>query len=420
MQTPAGIITTANQLPSGSRNGSRNQFATACLALPAVLALATTGCKSGSSMGNSWWAFGMGGPDPAALAEAPPFEGDLTKPSATATPYPTTSTPESYALAAGDTPAASQPPPAAGSLAKTTQPPVTYGTTPPPAAATPAQPPMTPAAPGATAVAANSPEPGMGPQVGPYQTIPATGSPAATAATPSPATFGNRTEADPLLPQPSSRFASQPSPGGLAGAPPAAPPAGSRFSSVASQRVAEAPAAGSYAGGGSRFSSPPAATAPVAPMLPDRNVTPAISESRYGQAPGSAFSAGGPAEQTPPAGGFPRGPAQPAEFPGASQFPGATADEPIAPAGSPQLPAPPPSSRRRDPGYRPGGTSSYRAAEPVYAERGAPAAPSGPPPLSANDVKPASFETQLSPAGLQPQALPAGIPAVSGPPSTSP
>ena len=105
MQTPAGMTTTANQARLRSWSGSGCRFA-ACLALPVVLTLATAGCKSGSSMGNSWWAFGMGGPDPATLADAPPFEGDITKPSATATPYPTTATPESYALAAGDAPAA--------------------------------------------------------------------------------------------------------------------------------------------------------------------------------------------------------------------------------------------------------------------------------------------------------------------------
>ena len=36
-----------------------------------VLIACGTGCKSGTSMGTSWGSFGMGGPDPATLAEAP-------------------------------------------------------------------------------------------------------------------------------------------------------------------------------------------------------------------------------------------------------------------------------------------------------------------------------------------------------------
>ncbi|MEC7709238.1 MAG: hypothetical protein VX902_00535, partial [Planctomycetota bacterium] len=67
-----------------------------------VLIVCGTGCKSGASMGTSWGSFGMGGPDPATLAEAPAFEGDTTKPSANAQPYPTTSTPDSYVLQATD------------------------------------------------------------------------------------------------------------------------------------------------------------------------------------------------------------------------------------------------------------------------------------------------------------------------------
>jgi len=415
MQTPAGMTTTANQARLRSWSGSGCRFA-ACLALPVVLTLATAGCKSGSSMGNSWWAFGMGGPDPATLADAPPFEGDITKPSATATPYPTTATPESYALAAGDAPAAGQLPPATGTVAKTAQPPVTYGMTPPPAAAVPAQPTMTPPA-GPSTIAASTPETGVAPQVGPYQTIPSVASSAATATAPPPAGPAQLEESAPMLPQPSSRFGSPSTPSGLAGA---APAAGSRYAAVADQRVAEAPAAAGYSGGGSRFSSPPAVTAPVAPMLPDRpDVAPTVSQSRYGRTSGSAFTGGEPSEPPGAGSGFSGGAAQPAAFPRGSELPEAIPSEPVAPSRSPRLPAPPPSSRRRDPGYRPGGTSSYRTTEPIYAGRGATANPAASQSFAPADVSPASFEAQINAAGVSPQALPGELPAGTGP-ATSP
>jgi len=415
MQKPAGITTNKPQLPQGFRKSTGCQL-TRCLVLPALLAVFATGCKSGSSMGNSWWSFGMGGPDAATLAEAPPFEGDLTKPSANATPYPTTSTPESYAIAGGETPAVGQQPAAVGALAQTPQSPVTYGTTPSPAVP-PAQPTMTPQGAGANAIAANSPEAGVGPQVGPYQTIPSTASPAAAATPPPLNGMADRSASEQVLATPSSRFGSPSAQQGLAGSSQIAPPSRSRFSSVADQRVAEASAAGSYSG--SRFSSPPAVAAPVAPMLPDRSETAAaVSQSRYGESGSSAFAGGGlsapaNASQEPVADA-----SQPAGFPAASSFPGASADTPIAPSESPQLPAPPPSSRRRDPGYRPFGTSSYRAAEPIYADRGQRAAPLETQPITPGGVKPASFDAQqaIPAAGLPPQA----IPSISGPPATSP
>ncbi len=420
MQTPAGITTNKTQLPQSLRNSSGGQL-TRCLVLPAVLVVLATGCKSGSSMGNSWWSFGMGGPDAASLAEAPPFEGDLTKPSANATPYPTTSTPESYAITGGKTPAAGQQPAAAGALAQTSQPPVTYGTTPPPAAP-PTQPAMTPRGAGANAIAANSPEAGVGPQVGPYQTIPSTVSSAPAATTPPLNGMADRTASEQVLP-PSSRFGSPTAQQGLADSSQIPPPARSRFSSVADQRVAEAPAAGNYSGG-SRFSSPRAVAAPVAPMLPERGETAAaaaaVSQSRYGEAGSSAFAGSGLSASSSASREPVSDPSQPAGFPAASPFPGESSDTPIASPESPQLPAPPPSSRRRDPGYRPFGTSSYRAAEPIYAERGTGATPLETQPITPGGVKPASFDAQQAmPSVGLPQAMPA-VPSISGPPVTSP
>ena len=415
MQTPVGITMTKPQLPHGSRNRS-GCFLGRCLILPAALAILATGCKTGSSMGNSWWSFGMGGPDAAALADAPPFEGDLTKPSSTATPYPTTSTPESYAIAGGGAPAIGQPPAAAGTLAQSSQPPVTYGAT-PTAAVPSAQPAMTPPESGANAIAASSPEAAVGPQVGPYQTIPAA-SPAPVA-TPPLNGMAEQTASETALSS-SSRFGSPPAQQGLAGSSQMTPPARSRFSSVADQRVAEAPAAGTYSGG-SRFSSPPAAAAAVAPMLPERGETAAAaSQSRYGQAGSSAFAAGGPSASPDSSRGPVTDPSQPAGFPAASPFPEGVTDTPIASPVSPQLPAPPPSSRRSDPGYRPGGTSSYRAAEPIYADRGIGPAPLDTLPITPGDVQPASFDArQTIPGAGLPPAMPTP-PSISGPPATSP
>ena len=415
MQTPAGITMTKPQLPYCFRNRF-GCLLNRCLVLPAVLAVLATGCKTGSSMSNSWWSFGMGGPDAATLAEAPPFEGDLTKPSATATPYPTTSTPESYAIAGDEAPAIGQPPTAAGTLAQTPQPPVTYGATPPPAAPS-AQPAMTPPESGANAIAANSPEAGVGPQVGPYQTIPSA-SPAPVA-TPPLNGMAEQAAAEQAL-SPSIRFGSPPVQQGLAGSSQMTPPANSRFSSVADQRVAAAPAAGAY-GGGSRFSSPPAVAAAVAPMLPERGeAAGTASQSRYGEAGNSAFGGGGPSASSNASLGSVADPSQPAGFPAASRFPEGGTDTPIAPSESPQLPAPPPSSRRRDPGYRPGGTSSYRAAEPIYADRGLSATPLDTLPITPSGVKPASFDArQTTPGAGLPPAMPSP-PGIIGLPATSP
>ena len=99
----------------------------------AVALAATSGCKSGSwGAKPSWWTLGgTGGTDPAKLAAAPSFSDDVTKPSATAKPYPTTSTPDGYVLANATTDAAAGP-------AATSPAPITYGSTPPPAAAGPA------------------------------------------------------------------------------------------------------------------------------------------------------------------------------------------------------------------------------------------------------------------------------------------
>ena len=138
----------------------------------ALCVLAAGGCKSGMSTSKpSWWTLGGQGGDASKLASAPPFgdaasgkEADVAKPSSLASPYPTTSTPDGYALnnAPAAQVAAAQPTqyPSTDNVA-----PITYGQPQPvaasvvPSATTPTQPQGTIAA-----------------QAGPYATLPAASS----------------------------------------------------------------------------------------------------------------------------------------------------------------------------------------------------------------------------------------------------
>jgi hypothetical protein len=369
MFLPATIDSVHNtpQLPSHRGRGGRRATQVACLVCLAALA---TGCKTGSSMSSSWLGLGMGGPDPATLAEAPPFEGNTTKPSATAKPYPTTSTPESYALQQEALPEA------AGQVAAAApQTPVTYGSTP-----VPAEQPAAATAAVATAAPAA--------QVGPYQQMPAApAQPSAAAGFPAAATMANDTTAG--YGQPQSRF-SQASPGVTSPAADLSSQPSGRFSAVADQRVAESQptAASATAAFGSRYGSPPpaAAASPVTAAEAGQYGT-APAASRYGGTTASAF--GSPDTQSPPPVVTP-----PAATPAATSFPepAVMPEQPAGPIGE-GLPAPP-TSRRPDPGYRPGGTSSYRAAQPIYAE-----APLSVPATAATpadeQVTPASFEAEL-------------------------
>ncbi|HBB74621.1 MAG TPA: hypothetical protein DC048_09250, partial [Planctomycetaceae bacterium] len=96
----------------------------------ALVVICLAGCRSGSSMtAPSWSMFGGSTKNSEKLASAPPFEGDVAKPSATAKPYPTTSTPEGYVLestraAGADAVASTAPPTTPADIA-----PVVYGTT---------------------------------------------------------------------------------------------------------------------------------------------------------------------------------------------------------------------------------------------------------------------------------------------------
>jgi hypothetical protein len=289
----------------------------------AVVMLAPlAGCKSGTSFAKpSWWTFGGTGPaDAEKLATAPPYgeagkttDGAIPKPSAAATPYPTTTTPNGYVV----TGSASAPP--AVAAAAVGEAPITYGKTLPPAP--PATAPAASLAPATAAPAAVAAAPPVAAQAGPYATIPAPPPPAAAATAP--------------VTQPPDRYAD------ARGFEPSAPAA------------ATVPAAAAFGG-----PTPSEAAA---------------TDARYGNVTGSRFSgdaSGGllPVPSTTPSYGTGAAPAA----------------APSAPATS--LPTMPP-TRRPDPGYRPGGTSSYRPSKTILV--GEPAAESA--------VRTAAFETPVQP-----------------------
>lgn len=302
-----------------------------------ALAAAAGGCKSSSwATKPSWWTFGgssENGEKLAAAASADP----VPKPSATAKPYPTTSTPEGYALTkdaatATGADATATPPIEPGS--------VTYGSASMQTAAATAS-----RSPGEQAPATL---PSITPQVGPYATLPAPptattppavpaargflDAPTATAASAAPAAFNGGSFASP---------AGEPGP----------EPHGTR---IADARGAEA------------WASPPDAGQ-------------ATADSRYGAGTGSRFSGSPPPTTMPQPAAAPTTSGIDAALPPAS--PATLTPQPTAPpaAGPSAIP-----TRRQDPGYRPGGTSNYRQNRAILA---------GEPDATPSMIRPASFES---------------------------
>jgi len=293
------------------------------------------GCRSGATAMSapSWWSFGgSAAADPSKLTSAPPFDGKIAKPSESATPYPTTTTPKGYEVTEATKGA---PAPSATAAAPAEPTAVTYGTRPPAAPAT-----------------ASSPST-IAPQVGPYASL--TGQPPASPASEPPLQPITPTASQP----PSSAFS--------AAAPPAAQPSpSSAFPATVAQPATTSPG-GSFpatAGyepaarmadsrGADPYASPPPPAAAAAPAAAGAGA------SRYSSA-GSRF--GGGAYEPPPA-----APATPAMTPP----PAVPSSTPATPA---SMPAAPP-TRRPDPGYRPGSTSSYRPSQAIIADdpRSAPA-----------------------------------------------
>lgn len=301
-------------------------------AVAVAVALSAVGCKSGGTWAAkpSWWAFG-GGDEAAKLASAPPAPGDVTKPSATAKPYPTTTTPEGYVMA--NAKADGQPAPTA--TAQPAEPAVvTYGSTPPAPAASVAGATSAPAAAGGLS--------SITPQVGPYASVP----PAEAGAPATAASYASTTSAFAPGNPPASAGGLQ---GGSAFGGAATPPVDQRLD-PAGTRVADARASESW-------SSP---------------ATAASADSRYGTATGSRFSGGAAPAASVPAvtsGSLP-------------------AELPATPPAQPGTIAPPTPTRRPDPGYRPGGTSSYRPSRTILAAG------------SADDggIRPASFDADADTA----------------------
>jgi len=321
-----------------------------------VLASLACGCKTGSwGAKPSWWSFGGTAPAGSALTAAPTFDQDPVKPSEAAKPYPTTTTPESYALD-GSTKTAAGVPAASATVEPAA---VTYGTTvaartEPPAATYPTTEPPAATYPTTEPAAANA---AVATQVGPYASLqqpasspPAASDPAAAAMAGFGAAPGFETERPPAA---------------QAGVP-GMPPAGTR--------VADA-----RGGAGWPAASPAAIAAP-----PDADSF-GSQDSRYENA-GSRFSGGGsfqPAAE--PA--FQPVAAPTAADPTLDQFP---ATQPSSPPASPATSLPgalPPPTRRPDPGYRPGGTASYRPNRAILAEDDA----------VGGSVQPVAYELPASP-----------------------
>jgi hypothetical protein len=314
--------------------------------IAAFVCVATPGCRTSSwTPPSSWSMFGSPPKNSEKLAASAPAAGEITKPSATAQPYPTTSTPEGYSLAAGAGPTAGQ---SAAPPAMPAEPgPIVYGSRPVPSSVAAAGPtdPYASVAPPMSSIA---------PQVGPYATSGSEPPPGISAGS-LPAT----PEAMPYASPPAARLAENPpslagSPAAPSAAPPAGPAAGPPAIAWEGASADAATAESRYASGGSRFSSPFQGASPA------------------GQTPASAWPA-------PPAAGSPPTPPptsetapgfQPLLAPPPAAVPGGTGPWGAVPGGGPpSLPpalpvsapaASPATQRRPDPGYRPGGTSSYR------------------------------------------------------------
>jgi hypothetical protein len=332
------------------------------LVVCALVAATATGCKTGSSMTkpSSWWSFkGDSATDSAKLAAAPRFEGDTRKPSETAKPYPTTSTPNGYVITGTGGPSVA----AASIQPPSPQQPVVYGQTPPPAAAAPT---ITAAAPATAGYA--PPAGGAGgvgqpaAQVGPYASlggdqIPPAGQPlpniaplSSPSAPAAPAAYGGAAGyAGPAAGQPGEAALPTAAFAGSA-QPPVEPPAARMADArgAVDPRGAEAAfAAGAAEAAGSRYSN--ASSSRFGGSQPAASYPTAAAAGGFGRPPEAPVA---PATQSPP--GLPAAPAAtPSLLPPSGQ-----------PAGMPTSPP----TRRPDPGYRPFGTSSYRPSQAILAD----------------------------------------------------
>jgi hypothetical protein len=228
-----------------------------------MASLAGGGCRSGvrSMTAPKWPSFGASKPkgiDDTALTAAPKIDASTAKPSAAATPYPTTSTPAGYVVNEASPTAGAA---AVGIQTAATDPAtVTYGVAPPPqlaAAAVDQRP-----APG---IPESAPPQSISPQVGPYATLPTPPPPAETPTVPGLPPSGLPLEP---VPAPPAQVAAKPPGGGYPLAPPATPSAFPSTAGYEPSRVADArsvavePAAPVDAAAGAAASSPPRQATP--------------------------------------------------------------------------------------------------------------------------------------------------------------
>jgi hypothetical protein len=372
MTAQNGHATTSQAIRIGAPRRGRDAATTALFAAALMgCVVPSVGCKTGTSFTKpSWWTIG-GTPkaDADALASAPPYGGDIKKPSESAKQYPTTSTPSGYVITGTASPSDAV---AQQFQAAQQQAPVVYGTTPPPAL------------PAATAVAATpssaipqQPAPtSIAPQVGPYAAL--AGDSIPPPGQPLPPISPSTTPSMPSMPStPSMAGAGMASMPSMTATPAetALPNTGySNFSAPTANPIAAASPAPRMA---DARAADPAAAVPAAALPVEQ---PAYGGSRYPTSTGSRFGSAEAASFSPAAGFPPASSAAPTE----AGFPPPAA---AAPLGAPATVSPPASSaapgllqpsaqpvRRPDPGYRPGGTSSYRTSRTILADDSAPAA----------------------------------------------
>ncbi len=359
--------------------------------LVAVTLVAATGCRSGArALSAPKWPSFPGSKakqaEAPALASVPTNDAPIKKPSASATPYPTTSTPAGYVV--NDPATATGGGADAIQTAATDPAAVTYGVTPP----MPAAPALEPVQQTNSLAEASPPAP-ISPQVGPYATLPPPPPAAESPASPGIPAGSYAGEQPPLAAVPAG---AGPPGGGYPVTTPSAygasPPASTAFPTTAgyepSPRVADArglePAAAGYAAAAIPAAAAPVASEAAPPLTPVADPGAGVSAryasqgSRYGGPEAGASLA---PTASPDLGSGLQGTA-PAAFPAAGSAPAVAPPPGPLPAANPDgLTSPP--VRRPDPVFRPGGTSSYRPAEQIFVDE-TPVAPAA--------VRTASYE----------------------------
>ena len=377
-----------------SRPPVRRCFSATLALVGLALCVFAGGCRSGvtSLSAPKWWSFGDAKSANAKnFSSAPAFGGSaatasadstIKKPSEVATAYPTTSTPNGYAMA-GSVPAGSAAAAAAIPAATAEPAAVTYGVTPP----TRSQ--SMPAV--ASQVASTTLDPSV-PQMGRYESMPAPPAPA-PAAPPPPAASGFAAGYPAPAPAAAATDPAATATAGMAPAP-SAFPATAGYEPVR-ERLAENRSIDALGPAAAVAAANPG----LAPIEQSPMADPAAS-SGYRNVSGSRFAGGGtpalPAMAAtaplvpPPAAIPPAAATPPASTPPAAWTPPAAASG--GPAATPAVPPP----RRPDPVYRPAGTSSYKPSEQILVDD---------PPASPSAVRTAGYETPFQIAPHDPQPI---------------